>query len=100
MDEQEAQDADESSSAVTLCPSTGKIRHPSRRVALENLRRFLRLLDGAGRDRRACGKLDVYWCAGCGGFHCGNRSRFDAKAMKAKAPRSRGPREGDRGDAA
>lgn len=59
----------------------GKVAHPSRRVALENLARVMRGLDGAGRDRKERGRLIVYKCRhGC--WHIGNHDPFLATADK------------------
>ncbi len=58
---------------AVYCAATGKVRHPSRKVAQTNLNRVLRGLDGSGKDRRERGKLSVYRCRHCSGWHLGNR---------------------------
>jgi hypothetical protein len=66
----------------------GKVRHPSRKVAQENLSRVRRNLRMFKKDR---GSLDVYYCPACMGFHLGNsrgqRKRPDRP--RADRPRSR-----------
>lgn len=67
--------------AVEYCPRDGKVRHPSRKVALQNLNRVRRNHDRAARDRRVCGKLNVYRCQWCaGGWHLGNDSPDETRA--------------------
>lgn len=79
--------------SVTYCPHTGKVCHPSRRVAAENLARTIAGFDLRGRDRRQCGKLNVYRCKACGQFHLGNQ---DPELTRARRERSRRPeREAD-----
>lgn len=67
--------ADDAFPGAVYCPATGKVRHPSRKVAVTNLNRVRRGMDGGGRDRRERGKLSVYRCPHCqGGYHIGNKS--------------------------
>ncbi|MBY0456763.1 MAG: hypothetical protein K2V38_05465 [Gemmataceae bacterium] len=80
---------------VAYCPTSGKVRHPSRRVAVENLKRVRKGLDAARKDRRQCGALGVYRCRHCsGGWHIGNHS-----PDRAKPPR-RGRKDCDQDEAA
>lgn len=91
-------DPDDGRPGAAYCPATGKVRHPSRKVAAANLRRFLAGLDLKGRDRRAMGKLNVYRCAGCGGgWHCGNHSPEETRRRRASRRR---PEVDDREEAA
>lgn len=70
-----------------LCLATGKVAHPSRKVAAENLHRVLRGLDGAGRDRKERGRMLVFKCELCPGWHIGNNDPLCAKRDKAQRRR-------------
>lgn len=70
---------------VVICEATGKVRHPSRKVAVTNLRRILHGLDAAGRDRKERGRLVAYPCRACvGGWHIGNNEPFVIRLRKAR----------------
>lgn len=75
---------------VAFCAATGKVRHPSRKVATENRNRVLRGLDRSGKDRKERGVLLVFRCRDCSGWHCGNQDRF----MSDRAKQRRRPRTG------
>jgi len=74
---------------VVYCAASGKVRHPSRKVALANLKRVRSGLDAARKDRRQCGALGVYRCRHCSGWHLGNHDPFVLQGNKA-LPRRRG----------
>ena len=75
--------------SVTFCPATGKVRHPSYKVAVTNLHRVLRGYDGSGRDRKERGRLCVYRCEHCNGHHVGNNDPFIIKSRKRRRRRGR-----------
>lgn len=52
-----------------VSPRCGKVRHPSYRIAHENLRHVLAGQDAAAKDRIS---LRVFRCDYCGGWHLGN----------------------------
>ena len=80
---------------VAFCPVTGKVCHPSRRVAVENMNRARKVQDMRGRDRRVCGKLMVYQCEFCSLWHAGNHDPENTKRKRAKQGR---PRHEDYGE--
>jgi hypothetical protein len=93
-----AADPDDGYPGAVFCAATGKVRHPSRKVAAENLKRFLAKLDVKGRDRRAMGRLNVYRCEHCsGGWHCGNQ---EPDLLRSRRARRRRPEVDDREEAA
>ena len=51
------------------CQCGDKVKHPSRRVAVENMRRMARGREFNGRRDRV--PLAVYLCGVCGSWHCG-----------------------------
>lgn len=65
----------------------GKVRHPSRTVAEQNLARLTRRFDRSGKDRKERGLLMAYHCDLCHGFHLGNWSPENIRAEKAKRGR-------------
>jgi hypothetical protein len=68
----------------------GKIRHASRRLAVEALKNQYRHLDRDGRDRPT---LSVYGCPHCGGHHVGTvdvrRRRAERAGGRRMAVRDR-----------
>ena len=61
-------------SRVSEC--SGKVAHPSRRVAIENLHRVRKNHDRAGRDRKERGLMVAYHCRHCDRWHIGNNEPF------------------------
>ena len=66
----------------------GKVRHPSRRVAAENLNR---VKGNHKRHKHERGALAVYECQRCGGFHIGNKVRDRDGTPKAGRPKPAPP---------
>jgi hypothetical protein len=66
-------------------PECGKVGHPSRKIALANLRRIIAGLDSYAKDRESLG---IFRCDRCAQWHCGNS---DVSRAKPPAPRVRRP---------
>lgn len=64
----------------------GKVRHPSRKVALRSLRRVRDGLRSYGKDD---GTLGVYLCKSCLGYHVGNAALYYDKVGRQLARRKR-----------
>ena len=64
---------------TTVC-RCGKVGHPSRRIAVENLNRHKRKLKEHGKDK--LGKLHVYYCIHGRCWHTGNVGEDFTKKMK------------------
>lgn len=84
---------------VVFCFATAKVRHPSRKVALRNLRRVRDGLDGTGRDQREFGRFGIYLCRRCSGWHIGNRLAPEPRTGRKREPRH-GRYDRDHGEAA
>ena len=71
----------------------GKVPHPSRKIATENLHRVRRGLDTAGKDRKERGKLVVYRCRACAMWHVGNNDVVETRARRLSCRRVKRPPE-------
>jgi hypothetical protein len=72
--------------APDVCPFAHKVRHPSRRLAVEAMRTQLRtILHQRGRDRPT---MAVYPCGACRGWHVGRNDvqllRHERRAARRK----------------
>jgi len=63
----------------------GKVRHPSRKLAMESLHIVTRALDANARDRCL---LHAFLCKQCGGFHLGNSVPRMKSNRREKRPRN------------
>ncbi len=71
-----------------LIPECGKIGHPSRKIALENLARVLAGQDAVGRDRVS---LHIFRCQTCALWHLGNNDRARKLSARDKGRPRRAP---------
>ncbi len=71
------------------CAATGKVCHPSRKVAAENLNRVRGNHDRHARDRKERGKLIAYLCKACGSWHTGNQDTGAVRVLRLLRRRPR-----------
>jgi hypothetical protein len=84
---------DAASEKPDVCLYQHKVRHPSRRLAVEAMKvQLLKILHQKGHDKPV---MDVYRCPGCDGWHVGNNDVEKLRQIRRCGRKRPEPQVGD-----